>query len=219
MKYHVIIVTLCVGIRLTFSPVQGIAQEVQELSGEETSEDIERMVQPPSSPPAEFTTGGTDGRGISLAMKVRCNQSETENGRSVKLVERKPVAKPVALRIEFDKASAELSEATREGLDKMAAALNTGDTRFCCFRIEGHTDSVGSEASNRRLSVKRAQSVVRYLTQEHGIDRQRILSEGYGESTPVADNSTQGGRQKNRRVQFANLGYGSKANDTASSGK
>ncbi|MEX2489704.1 MAG: OmpA family protein [Pseudomonadales bacterium] len=66
--------------------------------------------------------------------------------------------------------------------------------------IEGHTDNVGSAASNLQLSQRRAESVVDYLVREHGIERSRLQAEGYGETRPIADNSTQEGQRANRRI-------------------
>ncbi|UUZ72504.1 OmpA family protein [Polaromonas sp. P1(28)-8] len=65
----------------------------------------------------------------------------------------------------------------------------------------GHTDSVGTDAYNQRLSLARADSVKAYLVSK-GVDRQRIRTEGRGESQPVADNATAEGRAKNRRVDI-----------------
>lgn len=67
--------------------------------------------------------------------------------------------------------------------------------------ISGHTDNVGSESYNVQLSGKRAQSVYNYLV-DNGIDRSRLSIKGYGASRPVADNSTEEGRQQNRRIEF-----------------
>lgn len=67
--------------------------------------------------------------------------------------------------------------------------------------ISGHTDSQGDEAENMVLSQDRAKSVVNYLV-EKGIDNERLVPVGYGETKPVADNSTRKGRAKNRRVDF-----------------
>ncbi|WP_224996081.1 PA14 domain-containing protein [Cesiribacter sp. SM1] len=69
------------------------------------------------------------------------------------------------------------------------------------IRIEGHTDNVGDPAINHSLSVYRAKAVATYL-HEHGIDPLRIEIDGYGSSRPLADNSTEEGRARNRRVQF-----------------
>ena len=67
--------------------------------------------------------------------------------------------------------------------------------------ISGHTDNSGSAAYNIQLSEKRAQSVNNYLI-AHGIGAERLLTKGYGSDQPIADNSTDGGRQKNRRIEF-----------------
>jgi OmpA-OmpF porin, OOP family len=67
--------------------------------------------------------------------------------------------------------------------------------------IEGHTDNVGSPEHNLDLSKRRAEAVVDYLVQNYGIDRSRLEARGYGMSRPVADNSTDEGRQKNRRIE------------------
>lgn len=67
--------------------------------------------------------------------------------------------------------------------------------------VEGHTDWIGSDAYNQRLSQSRARSVVDYLT-SHGIDASRLQAVGYGESRPIADNNTTEGRAKNRRTEF-----------------
>lgn len=67
--------------------------------------------------------------------------------------------------------------------------------------VEGHTDSVGSDAYNQELSHRRADAVGQYLVQ-HGIPANRITTEGFGESRPVASNDTGDGRSQNRRVEL-----------------
>ncbi len=67
--------------------------------------------------------------------------------------------------------------------------------------IAGHTDSLGTEAYNKKLSTDRAAAVAGWLI-EKGIDSRRLKVEGYGKSQPIADNSTENGRQENRRVVF-----------------
>lgn len=66
--------------------------------------------------------------------------------------------------------------------------------------IEGHTDNVGSAASNQKLSQRRAESVREYLVKKYGIAPGRLTAKGYGLSRPVADNATEAGRQQNRRI-------------------
>ena len=69
----------------------------------------------------------------------------------------------------------------------------------------GHTDSVGSDAYNQKLSVRRAESVKAYLVSK-GIEKNRVYTEGKGEKQPVADNKTAEGRAKNRRVEIEVVG-------------
>ncbi|MCD1607785.1 OmpA family protein [Stutzerimonas kunmingensis] len=67
--------------------------------------------------------------------------------------------------------------------------------------VEGHTDSVGTDQYNQRLSERRAEAVRNVLVNEYGVEGGRVNSTGYGESRPVADNATEEGRQINRRVE------------------
>jgi OOP family OmpA-OmpF porin len=69
----------------------------------------------------------------------------------------------------------------------------------------GHTDSVGSDAYNQKLSVKRSDAVKAYLVTK-GIEKNRVYTEGKGEKQPVADNKTSAGRSKNRRVEIEVVG-------------
>jgi outer membrane protein OmpA-like peptidoglycan-associated protein len=69
-------------------------------------------------------------------------------------------------------------------------------------KVEGHTDSVGAEEYNQGLSERRANSVKDYLVNNFEIDSSRIDVEGLGETSPVADNSTDEGRAGNRRIEF-----------------
>lgn len=69
------------------------------------------------------------------------------------------------------------------------------------FSVEGHTDSTGNEASNQTLSEQRSQAIVAKLV-ELGISADRLTASGKGQSSPIADNSTDEGRAKNRRVEF-----------------
>ncbi|MDD2056148.1 OmpA family protein [Pseudomonas sp. GD03860] len=67
--------------------------------------------------------------------------------------------------------------------------------------VEGHTDSVGPDAYNQKLSERRANAVKQVLTNEYGVESNRVESVGYGETRPVADNATDAGRAVNRRVE------------------
>ena len=75
------------------------------------------------------------------------------------------------------------------------------DNPSVTIRINGYTDNVGNGADNLKLSEDRAKAVVNYLISQ-GINAKRLTSQGFGESQPVADNSTEEGRALNRRTEF-----------------
>jgi outer membrane protein OmpA-like peptidoglycan-associated protein len=91
-------------------------------------------------------------------------------------------------------------------LAKLGQALTPILASGATLRIEGHTDSLGPDPYNLRLSEKRAESVKEYLVQHFALPPERMLAEGYGESRPIAPNETSKGRAQNRRVQVVNLG-------------
>jgi OOP family OmpA-OmpF porin len=69
------------------------------------------------------------------------------------------------------------------------------------IEVQAHTDSMGSDTYNKKLSQRRAESVVEYVTNK-GITLSRLTAVGYGETKPISDNNTIIGRAKNRRVEF-----------------
>ncbi|WP_438862982.1 OmpA family protein [Neptunicella sp.] len=84
-------------------------------------------------------------------------------------------------------------------LNDVVTVLNRFDKTV--LHVSGHTDSVGNDEYNQQLSLNRANSVKNYLIQ-HNVDARRVTTQGFGESMPVADNSTESGRQQNRRVEL-----------------
>jgi OOP family OmpA-OmpF porin len=117
-----------------------------------------------------------------------------------------PSAPPtVRLPIFFEFNSATLRPDGRELLDKVGAALASSELETFRFSVEGHTDSVGSESYNTALSNQRAEAVRAYLLTQ-GVPADRLDVVGRGESSPVADNETDSGRRRNRRVELINLG-------------
>lgn len=77
-----------------------------------------------------------------------------------------------------------------------------GTNKTLKLEVQGHTDNVGNGAYNQTLSEARAKAVVRWLTQ-HGVATDRLTARGYGKTNPVADNGSDDGRAKNRRVEIA----------------
>ncbi|KAA0996750.1 OmpA family protein [Pseudomonas sp. ANT_J12] len=121
----------------------------------------------------------------------------------VKPVEPAPVSEVITLSdagnvlFAFDKS--DLTPAARSQLDALMAKLQNADV--VSIKVVGHTDSKGSDAYNQALSERRASSVAAYLLSQ-GLAPNKLTSEGRGESEPVADNETEEGRAKNRRVEL-----------------
>lgn len=107
----------------------------------------------------------------------------------------------------FDSGKAELPRRAYSVLDKVARVLKEFPNQP--IGVEGHTDDqpikVSGWASNKALSIARAQAVADYLSQRHNIRRSQITTVGHGEEQPIADNATKAGRQQNRRVEIVML--------------
>lgn len=101
--------------------------------------------------------------------------------------------------VNFDTGKFELKGDARERLARMSGILIA--TPGLKVTVEGHTDSVGSDELNQRLSEQRANSVRQYLV-DSGFPAELITAAGFGKTRPVADNSTADGRQRNRRVEM-----------------
>jgi outer membrane protein OmpA-like peptidoglycan-associated protein len=99
----------------------------------------------------------------------------------------------------FKVGSTVLSKEAKADLDKLADEAK--NEKGFVLEVAGFASADGSEASNRRLSQRRADAVIQYLAENHDVPLRRIVTPfGYGEKQPVADNTTRAGRQQNRRV-------------------
>ena len=116
-----------------------------------------------------------------------------------------PVSEKVSFAAEalFDFDRAVVKPEGKAGLDDLMSKLQGMDTEVMI--AVGHTDSVGSDAYNQTLSLRRADAVKAYLVSK-GLDQARLYTEGKGETQPVADNGTAEGRAKNRRVVIEVVG-------------
>ncbi len=97
----------------------------------------------------------------------------------------------------------DLTSADKQHLDEVAQTVSP--LKHYVIQIQGYTDKTGSKEYNLALSRRRANAVIRYLTLEHNIPLVRIYSLGYGESAPVAPNTSRTGRKENRRVEITVL--------------
>lgn len=113
-----------------------------------------------------------------------------------------PIEKGEVIRLNnifFDFAKATLQKESYPELNRVAELMTNNPSLI--IQLNGHTDSVGDDASNMTLSKNRAQAVVDYLVQK-GVDKSRLESKGFGETKPIANNDTEDGKAINRRVEF-----------------
>jgi OOP family OmpA-OmpF porin len=115
-------------------------------------------------------------------------------------------APSVSLSVQFASGSVDLTPQARDTLDQLGKALSSSDLAQYRFRIEGHTDTVGSADYNKALSQQRADAVAAYLESKFGVKSARLQAVGMGEQgleVPTPPNTP---NDKNRRVAVVNLG-------------
>jgi len=112
----------------------------------------------------------------------------------------------IAIHILFKSGSiAVADEFSKKQMAEAGKAISSEILNPYRFEIAGHTDSVGSDEYNQDLSERRAQALKQFLIDHYKVAEDRLETIGYGESMPVADNATEQGRAKNRRVVFKRL--------------
>jgi len=139
---------------------------------------------------AELTASDTLGNGINVSRNFSTDILVIPTPYGLKIMIN-------SIQFEFDKA--ELLPQSFSILDRLIEIIE----KFPNYKINivGHTDSIGTDEYNQKLSERRAFSVYKYLV-EHDVDKDRLTIEGRGETQPIDDNSTEMGRARNRRVEF-----------------
>jgi OmpA-OmpF porin, OOP family len=118
-----------------------------------------------------------------------------------------PAAAPsVSLAVMFASNSADLTPEAIRTLDELGRALSSTQLASYRFRIEGHTDTVGSAAYNLALSEQRARAVAKYVEEKFGVAGTRLEAIGMGEKAPAVTTPDNTPEPRNRRVQIINLG-------------
>jgi len=147
--------------------------------------------------------GGATGAIVGAMMDKQEKSLRQIEGVNVQRVNNDELKVTVKNDVLFDFNSAGLRSASRTSLRDMADVFQKyPDTTI---RVEGFTDSVGSDSYNQRLSIRRSEAVKSYLVSK-GVEKNRVYTEGKGEKQPVADNKTAEGRAKNRRVEIEVVG-------------
>jgi OOP family OmpA-OmpF porin len=103
----------------------------------------------------------------------------------------------------FDIDKTDIKPESAKTLDEVASLMKID--RSLKLEISGHTDNTGDKDHNQKLSEGRAQAVVDALVKNYGIDASRLAAKGYGDTMPVADNATDAGKAKNRRVELKKI--------------
>ena len=114
------------------------------------------------------------------------------------------IAPRVSAHILFEIGSAQIGKESRKLIEEILAALKSKELHNAPIRIEGHTDRIGDPGYNLRLSRRRAQAVMNFLT-KNGVSENRLSFTGKGDAEPIADNATEKGRKQNRRVDFVRI--------------
>ncbi len=118
------------------------------------------------------------------------------------MFERLHSGEALTLYINFETASSAIKSESHDMIEELYVMLNSNPDLNII--VEGHTDNVGNPASNMTLSEQRAASVKTFLV-DKGVPAERIKTVGYGQDKPVADNSTEEGKAKNRRVEIRRM--------------
>lgn len=152
-------------------------------------------VAPAPAPPAPVAFVDSDGDGVPDHLD-QC--PDTPRG---VIVDERGCPIELKLHIKFDFDKADIRPQHKADIDRAAAFIRQYP-QVPYILIAGHTDSVGTDAYNQKLSERRANAVRDALIKQHGIDAKRLVARGYGESQPIATNDTPEGRQLNRRVEL-----------------
>jgi len=203
-----IIIALLAGPLVAAAAVPAIAQ-----SNPSTNQIIQSL-----KPSGNLLQGGT--RGIRLAAPSasgsgaqsapaaapRATRSAAAAARPSAPTQAEAAAPSVNLNVDFPTNSATLTPDAKATLDRLGRALTSKDLASYRFRIEGHTDTVGSPAYNQALSQRRADAVAAYLEQAFSIPSSRLEAVGMGEQGLLVVTPPQTAELRNRRVAVINLG-------------
>ena len=166
--------------------IAGLRPNAQQLTG--PTRGIRRLPSSPATPHQSATRAEPEPDASPAA-----DNSSTE-APSVKLV------------VDFQTGSAELTPSASRTLDQLGRALSSAALSAFHFRVEGHTDTVGSPDANKDLSERRAQAVASYLETKFGIAEARLQPVGMGSSQLLVQTPDQTPEPRNRRVRIVNLG-------------
>jgi len=160
----------------------------------------------------EGKVANVDARVDTMAKQItdlegRLSQTNAKADRALESLQRLKPERKMVLNFtggaNFSTNSIQFSAQAKKDIDSFLSDLKgQSDDSGLMFIVAGHSDNLGSDRHNYELSKRRADSIAEFLTVERKIDPSRMLVVGYGEGAPVADNRTEAGRAKNRRVEI-----------------
>jgi outer membrane protein OmpA-like peptidoglycan-associated protein len=174
------------------------AADVKQMGSQPKYDDLIKSLTPDSS-----QVGPGNSRGLRV-LSGKTTVATSSAGASASAPAQDARAPAVALDIRFAKGSDELTDAAHDTIDRIGAALKSGQLSTYRFRVEGHTDSTGNPDANLVLSQRRAEAVKSYLVSNEGIPADRLETVGKGSTEPLDTEHPANGI--NRRVQIVNLG-------------
>ena len=154
---------------------------------------------PPVSPPAETRPAGSAATPVAAQPAPSARTAPPAASADQR-------AATINLTVNFATGSAELTPQAVSILDRLGTALASQALSSYRFRIEGHTDTVGTRDYNLGLSERRAEAVVTYIRDKYGVDAARMEAVGLGANRPLVVTADQQDEPRNRRVQVWNIG-------------
>jgi len=177
-------------------PVREIRTEIAYSPPEEVPEYIEALAAPPPRPLPEEAPQITRVESKTEVVEALTRQRTGDRYSGPVLVTES---------VHFDYDSYAIKPESFPALDAIGESLLEPPLDAAILNIEGHTDADGSDEYNQTLSERRAWSVKSYLVEKFGLDPNRLVIVGFGESAPIATNETDEGKALNRRVEFENV--------------
>jgi OmpA-OmpF porin, OOP family len=184
MRHHAIMAAVALMAGSSLLPASGWAQ------GNPSATQILKSLTPTG-------TGGTT-RGIRVGPGA--------GGASGGPASQTAAAPSVSLTVQFATGSADLTPAATHVLDNLGKAISDKTLSAYHFRVEGHTDTVGTDQYNKDLSERRAEAVVSYLVSNYHLDPGRLQAVGMGKEALLVTTPDQTNEPRNRRVQVVNTG-------------
>lgn len=181
--------------------VRNYNQAVQKIGGtvvhteEDSGTSVQKLAKAGSEIWAELNVNRAEGYMLTIVERGEMKQDVTAQS----LLESLNKQGRVALYINFETAKTDIRPESQPVIDQIVAMMKSNPTLR--ISIEGHTDNVGNPQSNQVLSEQRARSVMAALIRQ-GIEARRMSAAGFGQERPSAENSTEEGRSKNRRVEL-----------------